>query len=55
MKFYTDLFHVLCGRSTISDVDGKYLDNTWHDGSVKQIPLATAAAGSRCTTTTRCG
>ncbi|WP_406386227.1 glycoside hydrolase domain-containing protein [Streptomyces sp. NBC_01618] len=39
VKFYTDLFHVLCGRSTISDVDGKYLDNTWRHGKVKQIPL----------------
>lgn len=39
VKFYTDLFHVLCGRSTISDVDGKYLDNTWRNGKVKQIPL----------------
>ena len=29
VKFYTDLFHVLCGRSTISDADGRYLDNTW--------------------------
>ncbi|WP_326791506.1 glycoside hydrolase family 92 protein [Streptomyces sp. NBC_00841] len=39
VKFYTDLFHVLCGRSTISDVDGKYLDNTWGHGKIKQIPL----------------
>ncbi|MFI1092551.1 glycoside hydrolase domain-containing protein [Streptomyces sp. NPDC020917] len=39
VKFYTDLFHLLCGRSTISDVDGKYLDNTWRNGKVKQIPL----------------
>ncbi|MFE7330910.1 glycoside hydrolase domain-containing protein [Streptomyces sp. NPDC057565] len=39
VKFYTDLFHVLCGRSAISDVDGKYLDNTWRNGKVKQIPL----------------
>lgn len=38
-KFYTDLFHVLSGRSTISDVDGKYLDNTWGANKVKQIPL----------------
>ena len=39
VKFYTDLFHVLCGRSTVSDVDGRYLDNTWGNGRVKQIPL----------------
>ncbi|MEV5542877.1 glycoside hydrolase domain-containing protein [Saccharopolyspora shandongensis] len=39
IKFYTDLFHVLCGRSTFSDVDGKYLDNTWRHGTVKQVPL----------------
>ncbi|WP_406416676.1 glycoside hydrolase domain-containing protein [Streptomyces sp. NBC_00842] len=39
VKFYTDLFHVLCGRSTISDVDGKYLDDTWKHSKVKQIPL----------------
>jgi predicted alpha-1,2-mannosidase len=38
VKFYTDLFHVLCGRSVISDVDGTYLDNTWRDGKVRQIP-----------------
>jgi putative alpha-1,2-mannosidase len=39
IKFYTDLFHALAGRSTISDVDGKYLDNTWGNNKVKQIPL----------------
>jgi predicted alpha-1,2-mannosidase len=39
VKFYTDLFHVLAGRSTISDVDGKYLDNTWGNSQVKQVPL----------------
>ncbi|MFI1092552.1 glycoside hydrolase domain-containing protein [Streptomyces sp. NPDC020917] len=39
VKFYTDLFHLLCGRSAISDADGKYLDNTWENGKVKQIPL----------------
>lgn len=35
VKFYTDLFHVLCGRSVISDVDGKYLDDTWSHDLVK--------------------
>jgi predicted alpha-1,2-mannosidase len=39
IKFYTDLFHVLCGRSVVSDVDGKYLDNTWQRNRVAQIPL----------------
>lgn len=37
-KFYTDLFHVLCGRSVVSDVDGAYLDNTWGSGSVGRLP-----------------
>lgn len=39
VKFYTDLFHALCGRSAISDVDGRYLDNTWGYGRVKRIPV----------------
>lgn len=38
-KFYTDLFHVLCGRSMVSDADGKYLDGTWAIDRVLQIPL----------------
>ncbi|RFU87131.1 hypothetical protein DY218_08495 [Streptomyces triticagri] len=37
-KFYTDLFHVLCGRSMISDADGAYLDNTWGRDRVGRIP-----------------
>ncbi|WP_419999233.1 glycoside hydrolase domain-containing protein [Streptomyces boninensis] len=37
-KFYTDLFHVLCGRSMVSDADGAYLDNTWGRGRIGQIP-----------------
>lgn len=37
-KFYTDLFHALCGRSMISDADGAYMDDTWNNGEVKQIP-----------------
>jgi putative alpha-1,2-mannosidase len=36
VKFYTDLFHVLCGRSMISDADGRYLDDTWNAGVVRQ-------------------
>ncbi|HEX5996792.1 MAG TPA: glycoside hydrolase domain-containing protein [Jiangellales bacterium] len=39
VKFYTDLFHVLCGRGVASDVDGKYIDDTWNHNTVKQIPL----------------
>jgi predicted alpha-1,2-mannosidase len=39
VKFYTDLFHVLCGRGMASDADGKYLDDTWDHNQVKQIPL----------------
>lgn len=39
VKFYTDLFHVLCGRSRISDVDGRYIDDTWNADRVRQIPL----------------
>nr|WP_205740899.1 glycoside hydrolase domain-containing protein [Haloactinopolyspora alba] len=39
VKFYTDLFHALCGRSVISDVDGTYIDDTWGNNKVKQIPL----------------
>ncbi|WP_051393099.1 glycoside hydrolase domain-containing protein [Glycomyces arizonensis] len=39
VKFYTDLFHVLAGRSAISDVDGRYLDATWGDDRIGQIPL----------------
>ncbi len=39
VKFYTDLFHALAGRSAISDVDGKYMDDTWGAGRVKRIPL----------------
>ena len=36
VKFYTDLFHVLCGRGVASDADGKYLDDTWNIGRVRQ-------------------
>nr|WP_205740898.1 glycoside hydrolase domain-containing protein [Haloactinopolyspora alba] len=39
VKFYTDLFHVLCGRGVASDADGKYIDDTWDHNKVKQIPL----------------
>ena len=36
VKFYTDLFHVLCGRSLVSDVDGRYMDDTWNAGVVRR-------------------
>ena len=39
VKFYTDLFHVLCGRSVVSDRDGRYLDNTWMARRVRRLPL----------------
>ncbi|MEQ7009710.1 glycoside hydrolase domain-containing protein [Actinopolymorpha sp. B17G11] len=39
VKFYTDLFHALCGRSVVSDVDGRYLDDTWGREQIGQIPL----------------
>lgn len=39
VKFYTDLFHLLCGRSAISDADGRYLDATWGYERIGQIPL----------------
>ncbi|WBB63395.1 glycoside hydrolase family 92 protein [Streptomyces sp. WMMC500] len=39
VKFYTDLFHVLCGRSVVSDADGTYLDDTWSRGRIGRLPL----------------
>lgn len=38
-RFYTDLFHALQGRRTISDVNGKYADMTSGALLAKQIPL----------------
>ncbi|REG81919.1 GH92 family glycosyl hydrolase [Algoriphagus antarcticus] len=38
-RFYTDLFHALQGRRTISDVNGKYGDMTSGTLLAKQIPL----------------
>jgi predicted alpha-1,2-mannosidase len=38
-KFYTDLFHGLLGRRTVSDVDGKYFDHTTDQARIRQIPL----------------
>lgn len=36
-KFYTDLWHVLLGRRTMSDVDGRYIDNTGPKPVVRQV------------------
>lgn len=38
-RFYTDLWHALLGRRTISDVNGKYSDMTGPERLIKQIPL----------------
>lgn len=39
IKFYTDLWHSLQGRRTVSDVDGSYADNTGAKTVVRQVPL----------------
>ncbi|WP_339719976.1 GH92 family glycosyl hydrolase [uncultured Paraglaciecola sp.] len=39
VRFYTDLFHALQGRRIISDVDGRYADQTSETRVVKQLPL----------------
>ncbi|MEQ8473697.1 MAG: GH92 family glycosyl hydrolase [Marinoscillum sp.] len=38
-RFYTDLWHALQGRRTISDVNGYYPDNTGEVFQVKRLPL----------------
>ncbi|UBM58695.1 GH92 family glycosyl hydrolase [Marinilongibacter aquaticus] len=38
-RFYTDLWHALQGRRIVSDVNGKYIDNTGDHPRVGQIPL----------------
>lgn len=38
-RFYTDLWHALLGRRTISDANGKYCDMTGAEPRVGQIPL----------------
>lgn len=38
-RFYTDLWHALQGRRTISDANGFYPDNTGDRFQVKQLPL----------------
>lgn len=39
VKFYTDLWHALLGRRTVSDTDGKYLDMTGANPVTRQAPL----------------
>ncbi len=38
-RFYTDLFFSLCGRRTMNDAAGTYIDNTGERPVVRQIPL----------------
>ncbi len=38
-RFYTDLWHALQGRRTISDVNGAYPDNTGDEFRIGQLPL----------------
>lgn len=38
-RFYTDLWHALQGRRTISDANGAYPDNTKKEFRIGQIPL----------------
>lgn len=38
-RFYTDLWHALLGRRTISDVNGAYPDNTGETFRIGRIPL----------------
>ena len=37
-RFYTDLYHSILGRRTISDANGAYPDNTGNQFRVRQIP-----------------
>ena len=40
-RFYTDLWHALQGRRTISDVNGAYPDNSGESFRIGQLPLNT--------------
>ncbi|QGY42566.1 glycoside hydrolase family 92 protein [Maribellus comscasis] len=40
VKFYTDLWHSLLGRRTVSDVDGKYMDMTGPYPRVRRVRLS---------------
>jgi predicted alpha-1,2-mannosidase len=48
-KFYTDLSHVLLGRRTFSDLNGKYIDNTGPEPRVRTVPLDTKGCPTRNT------
>ena len=39
VKFYTDLWHALLGRRTVSDVDGSYCDNTGPTTMIRRVKL----------------
>jgi len=39
VKFYTDLWHALLGRRTISDVDGRYCDMTGPEPVIRKVRL----------------
>lgn len=41
VKFYTDLYHSLCGRRRVCDVDGSYIDNTGESPVVRTVPAGT--------------
>lgn len=38
-RFYTDLWHAIQGRRTISDDDGKYADCTGNEKVIRQLPV----------------
>ena len=39
VKFYTDIWHALLGRRTVSDLDGSYCDNTGSSPVVRHVKL----------------
>ena len=39
VRFYTDLFHALQGRRIISDIDGRYSDQTGSERVIRHLPL----------------
>lgn len=42
VKFYTDLWHALLGRRTVSDADGSYCDNTGKEPQTRHVKLDAA-------------
>ncbi|HEV7298944.1 MAG TPA: GH92 family glycosyl hydrolase [Tepidisphaeraceae bacterium] len=46
-RFYTDLYFSLCGRRTMSDAAGTYIDNTGPQPRVRQIPIDPATGQPR--------